>query len=77
MLRQTKQQEDQQMVTTRRINFKASASYSQEQNGVSERVGRTLVEMTQATVLEGNIEDQSWPEVLLAMTYIRSDPTKR
>ena len=44
----------------------------QEQNGVSEKMGRTLMDMTRATILEGNINDKLWPELVLAMTYIKN-----
>ncbi len=59
------------------ITFEPSAPYSQEQNGVSERMGRTIMDMTRATILEGNIDDDLWPELVLAMTYIKnSRPTR-
>ena len=59
------------------ITFEPSAPYSQEQNDVSERMGRTIMDMTRATILEGNIDDDLWPELVLAMTYIKnSRPTK-
>ena len=59
------------------IIFEPSAPYSQEQNGVSERMGRTIMDMTRATILEGNIDDDLWPELVLAMTYVKnSRPTK-
>ncbi len=33
--------------------------------------------MTRATILEGNIDDELWPEIVLAMTYIKNNrPTK-
>ena len=28
--------------------------------------------MTRATILEGNLNDDLWPEVILAMTYIKN-----
>ena len=56
-----------------RIVFEPSVSYSQEQNGVSERVRRTIMDMTRATILEGNINDELWPEIILAMTYIKNN----
>lgn len=59
------------------IIFESSAPYSQEQNGVSERVGRTIMDMARATILEGNIQDDLWPEIILAMTYVKNiRPTK-
>lgn len=54
------------------IIFEPSAPYSQEQNGVSERMGRTIMDITRATILEGNIDDELWPELVLAMTYIKN-----
>lgn len=43
------------------IILEPSAPYSQEQNGVSERLGRTIMEITRACILEGNIDDDLWP----------------
>ena len=54
------------------ITFEPSAPYSQEENGVSERVGRILMDMTRCTILGGNIPDYLWPEVFLAMTHIKN-----
>lgn len=54
------------------IVFEPSAPYSQEQNGVSERVSRTIMDMTRATILDGNIDDNLWPEVILAMTQVKN-----
>lgn len=59
------------------ITFETSAPYSQEQNGVSERMERTIMDMTRATILEGNIDDELWPELVLAMTYVKNNrPTR-
>ena len=52
--------------------FKPSASYSQEQNSVPEKMGRTILDMTKATILESNINNNLWPELVLAMTYIKN-----
>lgn len=54
------------------IIFEPSAPYSQEQNGVSKRVGRTIMDMARATILDGNIDDDLWPEIILAMTYVKN-----
>ena len=54
------------------IILEPSAPYLQEQNGVSERVGRTLMDMARASIIEGGIDDIFWPEVILAMTYIKN-----
>ena len=39
------------------ITFESSAPYSQKQNGVSERMGRTIINMTRATILENHIDN--------------------
>lgn len=39
------------------IIFKPSALYFQKQNNVSERTGRTIINITRATILERNIKD--------------------
>ena len=59
------------------IIFEPSLPYAQEQNGVSERMGRTIMDMTRATILEGNIDDKLWPELVLGRTYIKTKrPTR-
>lgn len=64
-------------LTKKGITFEPSAPYSQEQNGVSERMGRTIMDMTRVTILEGNLDDELWPEIVLAMTYVKNvRPTK-
>ena len=67
----------QQWLSTEGIILEPSAPYSQEENGVSERLGRTLIEMARASIIEGGIDDSFWPKVILAMTYIKNiRPTK-
>ncbi len=40
-------------------------------------MGRTIIDMTRATIPERNIDDGLWPELVLAMTYIKNNrPTK-
>lgn len=59
------------------ITFKPSASYSQEQNSVSERMERTIMDMTRAMILESNIDNDLWPEFVFVMTYIKNNrPTQ-
>lgn len=57
------------------ITFKPSSPYSQEQNRVFERTRRTIIDMTRATILESNIDNDLWPEIILAMTYINNNWT--
>lgn len=49
-----------------------SAPYSQEGNGVSERRGRTIMEMVRVIILEGGIVDMLGSEVVLAMTHVKN-----
>lgn len=59
------------------ITFELSAPYFQEQNGISKRMGRTIINMSRATILEDNIDNDLWPKLILAMTYIKnSQPTR-
>lgn len=44
------------------------ALYSQEQNSVSEQMGRLLIEMMRATILEQNIDNNLWSEIIFPMT---------
>lgn len=59
-------------LTNQGIVFEPSAPYSQEENGVSERTGRTIMEMVRATILEGGMDDTLWSEVVLAMTHVKN-----
>ena len=54
------------------ITFETSAPYSQEHNGVSERVSRTIIDMARATILDGSIDDDLWLEIILGMTYVKN-----
>lgn len=59
------------------IIFELLASYSQEQNGVSQRIGRTIIDRTRATILEGNIDNDLWPELVLATTYVKNSQSTK
>ncbi len=40
-------------------------------------MGRMIMDMTRATILEGSLDDDLWPEVILAITYVKNVwPTK-
>ena len=54
------------------MTFELSAPYLQEQNDVSERIGRIILDMAQCTILGGNIPDNLWPEIVLAMVNIKN-----
>lgn len=54
------------------ITFEPSCPHSQEQNGVSERMGRTIMDMARSTIIGGNIPDDLWPEIVLAMVHVKN-----
>lgn len=61
----------------KRIIFKLSAPYSQKQNKVFERIGYTIMDMIYTTILDGNIDDDLWLEVILAINQVKNvRPTK-
>ncbi len=59
-------------LTKQGITFEPFAPYPQEENRVSERTRRTIMDMVRATILEGGIDDTLWPEIILAMTHIKN-----
>ena len=54
------------------ITFEPSCPHSQEQNGVSERMGRTIMDMVRSTIIGGSIPDDLWPEIVLAMVHVKN-----
>ena len=54
------------------ITFEPSAAHSQEQNGVSERAGRTIMDTTRCTISKGGIPDYLWTEIVLAMVHVKN-----
>lgn len=59
------------------IVFKSGTSYSQKQNSISERMGRALIDIIRAIILESIIKDELWLELVLSITYIKnSHPIK-
>lgn len=55
------------------IIFELFALYSQEQDGVFKQTGKTIMDMTRATILKGNIDNDLWLELVLAMTYMKNN----
>ncbi|GBM94626.1 Copia protein [Araneus ventricosus] len=51
--------------------------YSPQQNGVSERKNRTLIEMTRCLLSEANLPQRFWAEAAMTATYLQNHlPTK-
>lgn len=59
------------------ITLELSTPYYQEQNRVCERTGRTIMDITRATILEGNIDNDLLPELMLVMTHIKNSQLTR
>ncbi len=54
------------------ITFELSSPYSQEEIGVSEGTGRTIIYMVRATIFEGGMDDPLGPKIVLAMIPIKN-----
>lgn len=54
------------------ITFEPSCPHSQEQNGVLERMGRTIMDMVRSTIIGRSIPDDLWPEIVLAMVHVKN-----
>lgn len=52
--------------------FKISASYSQEENRISKRTRKTIMDMVSITIRQRGINDTLWLEIVLAMTHIKN-----
>lgn len=60
------------MASKKRIIFKASVFYFQEQNRISKCMVKIIIDMTWAIILKSNFDNDSWLEVILAMTYVKN-----
>lgn len=49
-----------------------SVAYCPQQNGIAERMNRTLVEMTRCMLDEGRVSNNMWMEALQTACYIRN-----
>ena len=54
------------------IVFKFLASHFQEKNDVFERTKRIIMKMTKSTILEEDISDCLWIEVVLIMIHVKN-----
>ena len=54
------------------INLQYTAPHSPEQNGIAERMNRTLVELVQAMSIAQNIPSNLWPEATKHAAYLRN-----
>lgn len=54
------------------IRHQTSTEYCPQQNGVSERMNRTLQEMARCMILESNLPKSVWAEAISTAAYIRN-----
>jgi len=54
------------------IKWKPSAPYSPEQNGISERQNRTIVEKIRAMLADASLPSHMWGEMLFTSVYLRN-----
>lgn len=54
------------------IHHELSAPYSSAQNGVAERINRTLMESAHAMMAQAGLSDKYWAEAVVTGTYIRN-----
>ena len=52
------------------IIHQTSCAHTPEQNGVSERKNRFLLEITRALMIESNVPKSFWPDALVTATYL-------
>ncbi|UYV68325.1 hypothetical protein LAZ67_5003884 [Cordylochernes scorpioides] len=54
------------------IGRQLSVEYTPQQNGVAERANRTLLDMTRCFMIEGDLPETLWAELIHTSTYIRN-----
>ncbi len=61
-----------QMLQDQGIQFEFTTAYTPEQNGVSERLNRTLTTLAKAMLLEAGLPSLFWGEAVLTACYLRN-----
>jgi len=59
------------------INHELTASYTPHQNGVAERMNRTLLELVRSMIHHRSVPKQMWAEALATAVYVRNRVTSR
>ncbi len=59
------------------IHHQKTCSYTPQQNGVAERMNRTLKDLVRAMPVHNNVPDEFWAEALCTAAYIRNLVTSR
>lgn len=64
-------------LSKKEIIFEPPAPYSQDHNGVSKCINKTIMDITQLTIREKNLDNNLWSKVILAMTSVKNiQPTR-
>ena len=67
----------QEYLLSQGITYEPSAPYTQHQNGVSERIIRTIMERARTILLESHLEDRFWAEAVNTSVYLHNrSPTR-
>lgn len=69
--------EFQNMLKEKGICHQRTISYTPQQNGVAERMNRTLVEMSRCLLQESNLPQYLWAEAINTSTYLRNRSSTR
>ena len=59
------------------IHHELSVAYTPQQNGVAERMNRTLLELVRSTLHQKGIDKRFWAEALATAVYARNRVTSR
>jgi len=65
------------ILTENGISYEPSAPYTQNQNGVSERMNRTVMEKARTMLLEAHLPESFWAEAVNTAVYLHNrSPTR-
>ncbi len=59
------------------IHHQQSCAYTPQQNGVAERMNRTLKDLVRAMLKHKNVPEEFWAEALSTAAYIRNRVTSK
>ncbi|TPX43993.1 hypothetical protein SeLEV6574_g04777 [Synchytrium endobioticum] len=54
------------------IVHQKTTPYTPSQNGIAERLNRTIIQIARALKTESGLPDQLWPEIVLHANYLRN-----
>ena len=59
------------------ITYEPSAPYTQNQNGISERINRTIMEKARSMLLEAGLPESFWAEAVNTALYLHNRSLRR